>query len=126
MGAKIERFEDVRAWQEARELCRLVYGLTSGGRFAKDFGLRDQIQRATVSVMANIAEGFDRRTKKDFRHFLGIALGSCSEVKSHLFVALDQGYISPEDFNSAYRRAVATSRLIFTFMRRLSADLDGT
>lgn len=73
---KIERFEEIKAWQEARALTRMVYELTKGDRFARDFGLRDQIQRAAVSVMANIAEGFERQSRKDFRHFLGIALGS--------------------------------------------------
>jgi four helix bundle protein len=119
----IERFEEIKAWQEARVLTRMVYELTKGERFARDFGLRDQIQRAAVSVMANISEGFDRRSRKDFRHFLGIALGSSSEVRSHLYVALDQGYIDEAAFKSVYTQAETTSRLIFGFMKRLSESI---
>jgi four helix bundle protein len=117
---KIERFEDIKAWQEARELARLTYSLTKQPAFTKDFGLKDQIQRAAVSVMANIAEGFDRRTKKEFTNFLSIALSSATEVKSHLYVALDQGYITKADFDAAYERCTQASRLIFGFMKYLS------
>jgi len=119
----IERFEEIKAWQEARVLTRMVYELTKGERFARDFGLRDQIQRAAASVMANIAEGFERQSRKDFRHFLGIALGSSSEVRSHLYVALDQGYIDDPAFKEAYTQAETTSRLIFGFMKRLSESI---
>lgn len=120
---KIERFEEIKAWQEARALTRMVYELTKGDRFARDFGLRDQIQRAAVSVMANIAEGFERQSRKDFRHFLGIALGSCAEVRSHLYVALDQAYIDETKFQAAYTQGENASRLIFGFMRRLSESI---
>lgn len=117
---KIERFEDIKAWQEARKLTKLVYDLTKRPAFAKDFGLKDQIQRAAVSVMANIAEGFERRSHKEFNKFLGMALSSAAEVKSHLYVALDQGYIEQSDFEAAYERCSQASRLIFGFMKYLS------
>jgi four helix bundle protein len=124
VGQKIERFEDIVAWQEARELNREVYRLGESSRLAKDFALRDQIRRASISIMANIAEGFERRSKRDFRHFLGIALGSTAEVRSHLYIALDLGYLEQTDFDKLYQRATLISRLIFGFMKRLSTDID--
>lgn len=119
----VQRFEDIRAWQEARELVREVYALTDGQEFSRDFGLKDQVRRASGSVMANIAEGFERRTRRDFRHLLGIALGSSAEVRSHLYIALDRGYVTQAQFDSAYSRALHASRLIYRFMRRISQDL---
>ena len=80
--AKIERFEDLISWQKARELNRLIYKASNNGAFAKDYGLRDQLRRASISVMSNIAEGFERKTPKDFAHILDQAKGSCGEVRS--------------------------------------------
>lgn len=88
-----KRFEDIMAWQKARRVTNLIYNVTKNGDFAKDFGLRDQIRRASVSIMANIAEGFARRSDKDFAYFLNISRSSTAEVQSHLYVAMDQGYI---------------------------------
>jgi len=116
---KLERFEDIVAWQEARKLTCLVYDLTKRASFSKDFGLRNQIQRAAVSVMANIAEGFDRRSRKEFSSFLSMALASCAEVRSHLYVALDQKYIGQSDFDDAYAVCNRTSRLVFALMKSL-------
>lgn len=99
---KIEKFEDIQAWQKARELTKQVYKVTKNIQFAKDFSLKDQIRRAVVSIMANIAEGFARRTNKEFINFLTIAHGSAAELQSHFYVALDQGYISEKDFQSLY------------------------
>ena len=96
---KITTFEDLIAWQKARELTREIYKVTKNGEFKKDFGLRDQIQRACVSIMSNIAEGFDRASRAEFHQFLVIAKGSCAEVKSQLYVAFDVGYISNTRFN---------------------------
>ena len=96
---KITTFEDLIAWQKARELTREIYTVTKSGEFKKDFGLRDQIQRACVSIMSNIAEGFDRASRAEFHQFLVIAKGSCAEVKSQLYVAFDVGYISNKRFN---------------------------
>ena len=117
---KIERFEDIKAWQEARKLTKLVYTLTGRSSFAKDHGLRNQTRRAAVSAMANIAEGFDRRSDKEFTSFLNMALASVTEVKSHLYVALDQGYIEQSDFDMAYEQCSQTAMLIFGFMKYLS------
>ena len=91
--AKIEKFEDIEAWQKARGLSKAVYAVTGDGTFARDFGLRDQIRRAAVSVMSNIAEGFDRGGNRELTQFLYIAKGSAAEVQAQLYVALDAGYL---------------------------------
>ena len=116
---KIERFEDIQGWQEARKLTKEIYNLTKGFPFKKDQGLCGQIQKAAVSIMANIAEGFDRQSKKEFIKFLYYASGSGSEVQSHLYVALDQEYISGEDFADAYSQAQKAKRLINGFISYL-------
>lgn len=95
---KINRFEDIQGWQKGRELTKLIYKLTKLGNFRRDLSLCNQIQKASVSVMANIAEGFDRQTRKEFSQFLKYSSASASEVQSHLYVALDQEYISECDF----------------------------
>jgi four helix bundle protein len=99
-----KRFEDIMAWQKARQVTNTVYNVTKNGEFAKDFSLRDQIRRASVSIMANIAEGFARRSDKDFAYFLNISRSSAAEVQSHLYVALDQGYIEQKEFNEIYKQ----------------------
>src|SRR5687768_1000934 len=100
--AAFKKFEDILAWQKARQATKLIYQTTSFGNFSKDFGLRDQIRRSSVSVMANIAEGFGRRSDKEFANFLNIAHGSIAETQSHLYIALDLNYLSQEDFNDLY------------------------
>lgn len=117
--AKIERFEDILAWQKARELVAAIYETSSDGRFAKDFGLRDQIRRAAVSIMLNIAEGFARKTNREFFQFLVIAHGSAAEVQAALYVALDQKYISQEHFENLYKMADETSKTIMGFSKYL-------
>lgn len=122
--AKIERFEDIVAWQKARELVREVYSMSSDGRFAKDYGLRDQLRRAAVSVMLNIAEGFARKTNKEFIQFLVIAHGSVAEVQSALYVALDQKYIGQVQFTSLYELSDDTSKIIMglsNYLRKCSS-----
>ena len=116
---KIERFEDIQGWQEARKLTKKVYELTNGFPFKKDLGLRGQVQEASVSIMANIAEGFDRQSKKEFSKFLNYASASASEVQSHLYVALDQKYISEEDFRVSYAQTQKTKSLINGFISYL-------
>jgi four helix bundle protein len=118
----IQRFEEIRAWQAARELTKLVYELTKQPRFARDMALSNQLRRAAVSVMANIAEGFDRRSRKEFSNFLNIAYASVTEVKSHLYVALDQGYISSEQFDRTYAQCAETAKMILGFMQYLVSD----
>ncbi len=112
MTQKVERFEDLIAWQKARQLTSDIYRLTSHGEFAKDFGLRDQIRRAAVSVMSNIAEGFDRGSRGEFHQFLVIAKASCAEVRSQLYVALDVGYIIQEVFSNLNSSTCELSRII--------------
>ena len=124
--ATIKRFEEIKAWQEARELARLVYSVTRKGSLAKDFGLKDQIQRAAVSVGSNIAEGFARNGNKEFTKFLWIAKGSATEVQSQLYTAKDIGYVSDDDFNSVYSKAESCIILIYRFLKSLrSSSLSG-
>jgi four helix bundle protein len=118
---KIERFEDIQGWQKARKLARLVYQVTSQGAFARDFRLRDQIQDAAGSVMANVAEGFDGGSDVEFIRFLRYARRSASEVQSHLYLALDQGYIAQAQFDAIYETAAETKRLIGGFIRYLQS-----
>lgn len=114
--AKIQRFEDIVSWQKARQLTQLVYQYSNGPKFRADFGLRDQIRRAAVSVMSSIAEGFERGGDKEFIQFLSQAKGSCGEVRSQLYVASDQGYLIPSQFNEITEIAVETSKVISGFM----------
>jgi four helix bundle protein len=117
----IKRFEDVQAWQEARLLTQQIYTLTQSGASAKDFGLKDQIQRVTVSVMANIAEGFDCGSKAEFIRFLGIARRSAVKVQSLHYAALDIGYITEDIFKFYYAQADKTKALVGGFMHSLKS-----
>ena len=116
---RIERFEDIEAWKEARKLVNMVYDLSNEGLFSKDFSLRNQIRGASVSVMSNIAEGFDRETNREFIQFLIVARASASEVKSQLYVALDRRYIVQDAFKEAYEQATRVVSLIDGFIRYL-------
>lgn len=117
--ATIKRFEDIQAWQKARDVTRLIYQVTAEGCFAKDYGMRDQIQRASVSIIANIAEGFGRHSDKEFANFLSIAHGSASEVQSHLYIALDLKYIDQHTFQKLYELLDEVSRMTLAFAQRL-------
>jgi len=117
---KIERFEDIKAWQEARALVKITYNAIKSDRgFGSDYKFREQIQSAAVSIMSNIAEGFSRRTTKEFAQFLFIAKGSAAEVQSQLYVALDQGYISAGKFNEVYSKSDEVARLLSGFIQYL-------
>ena len=116
---KIERFEDIEAWQLARELTRKVYGLTKKPRFAKDYGLKGQIQEAAGSSMHNIAEGFDAETNAEFIRFLRYAKRSCTEVQSELYVALDEQYMSLDEFKDVYEQAARTRAAVRGFINYL-------
>ena len=117
--ATIERFEDIEAWKKARSLTRNIYQISSAGEFARDYGLRDQIRRAAVSGMSNIAEGFERGGNKEFIQFLSNAKGSVGEVRSQIYVALDARFVSQVQFDHLYGEATETSRLIAGLMRYL-------
>jgi four helix bundle protein len=120
---KIERFEDIEAWREARELVRKVYSLLDG---TKDYGFRDQMQGSAVSVMSNIAEGFDRGSNKEFIQFLTVARGSASEVRSLGFAALDLGYIDEITFHEISRSCTKLTNLINGFIRYLRTSHRGS
>ncbi|TKB74007.1 MAG: four helix bundle protein [Nitrospira sp.] len=106
------RFEDLIAWQKARELTKKVYEVTGKGHFAKDFGLRDQVRRSSVSIMANIAEGFERARQSEFHQFLSIAKSSCAERRSHLYVAHDAKYVDDGTFNELMSLAKEVSLVL--------------
>lgn len=113
---KLTRFEDLDCWKEARQLTRQVYEAVHQNRkWQMDVRLCSQIQSAAGSVMANIAEGFVRRSNKEFMQFLFIAMSSAAEVQSHLYIAVDQGYVSKETFESIYKQADKTARIISRF-----------
>jgi len=118
--ALIQRFEDIQAWQEARILVKMIYQLTNKEKFSKDFGMRDQIRRAAVSVMNNIAEGFDCESKIEFARFLGIARRSAVEVQSVLYAAMDVEYIGQAEFDVHYEQARKAKALIGGFKRSLT------
>jgi four helix bundle protein len=117
--ATIRQFEDVQAWQRARELTRAIYGCTRSGTFAKDYQLRDQIRRAATSVMSNIAEGFERSGTGEFIQFLAMAKGSTAEVESFLYIALDESYITSDQFKRLRSLTTSTKGLIAGFMHYL-------
>jgi four helix bundle protein len=112
LPGRANTFEDLFAWQEARKLARAVYGATAAGPLSKDWGLRDQLRRASASVMANIAEGFERGRRSEFHQFLSIAKGSCAEVRSLLYVANDAGLLDQEVFDLLIAQALSVSRLV--------------
>jgi four helix bundle protein len=116
---KIVQFEDIEAWQLARELARKVYRLTKKPRFAKDYGLKRQIQDAAGSSMHNIAEGFDSETNAEFIRFLRYAKRSCTEVQSELYLALDEEYISTDEFKDVYEQARKTRAAVYGFIKYL-------
>ena len=120
--ARIERFEDIEAWQKARRLTKSIYQMTAQGGFSRDYALINQIRRAAVSVVGNIAEGFERGGDKEFVQFLATAKGSCGEVRSYLYVALDLGYIDGAHHEQACKSAAEISRMIAGLMRHLTGS----
>lgn len=110
--SKIQRFEELDAWKKARSLNALIYAVSGTGDFARDFALRDQIRRAAISVVSNIAEGFERDGDKEFTQFLFMAKGSCGEVRAQLYLALDCAYITREQFSELVANAMEVSRMI--------------
>lgn len=122
----IKNFEEIEAWQMARELTKAVYAVVQSSSFSHDFGLRDQIRRASVSIMANIAEGFERDGNKEFVQYLSQAKGSSAEVRSHLYVALDARYIDQQTFDTLSNLTVRIGKALACFIKHLrSSDLSG-
>ena len=125
--AKINKFEEIESWKKARRLTSEIYRWTSSGKFVHDFGLKDQIRRASVSILSNIAEGFERGGDKEFLQFLAIAKGSCGEVRAQLYVALDQEYFSLDEFEGLSKAAIEVSQLIAGLIKYLKgSDLHGS
>ena len=112
-------FEEIQAWQKAREATRRVYEITANNRFGRDYGLINQLQRSSVSMMANIAEGFGRHSDKEFANFLNMAHGSAAETQSHLYVALDLGYLDQESFAKLYALIDEVSRMTLRLAQHL-------
>jgi|SRR6056297_1240206 len=124
--AKIEKFEDLEVWQVARELCKIVYSLTKKDPFCKDFELVRQIRKSSGSIMDNIAEGYERDGNKEFIQFLSISKGSCGEVRSQSYRALDQSYISKEEFEELYNKASSISKMLSGFINYLrKSEING-
>ena len=109
MSSQIQKFEDLIAWQKARALAKVIYKMTEAGKFSRDFGMRDQIRRAAVSIMSNIAEGLERMGRAEFHQFLVIAK---AEVRSQLYIAHDIGYIDREQFEEIHSLAEEVGRII--------------
>ena len=125
--ATISKFEDIEAWQLAREMTKAIYAISNDGAFARDFGLRDQIRRASVSIMSNIAEGFERGGDKEFFQFVSLAKGSSGEVRAQLYVALDAGYIDQQTFSRLSDMATQINRMLAGLMKYLrSSELKGS
>ena len=117
--ASVERFEDLQAWQLARAVARKVYAAASSGPFSRDFGLKDQMCRAAVSILSNIAEGFERRSDKSFQNFLSIANGSAGELRAQLYVALDLGYLSQEQFDDIQSDVIRIGKMVVGLIQYL-------
>lgn len=125
--ATIKSFEDIEAWRASRKLSRDIYDLTLKGSFYLDFGLKDQINRSSGSIMDNIAEGFERGGTREFIQFLSIAKGSCGEVRSQLHRAFDRSHVHKSEFEFLQEQAIKVSRMISGFMQYLrSSDIKGT
>jgi len=121
---KIERFEDLIAWQKARILTKKIYEITNKGDFARDYGLRDQIRRASVSVMSNIAEGFERFNQKEFHYFLNVGKSSCGEVRSRLYISYDVGYIGNAKFTELRNDCIELSKILGKLRSTVEAKMN--
>ena len=115
----ITRFEELQVWQKAKRLCVDVYRMTGNGPFARDFGLRDQIQRAAVSVMSNIAEGFERNSRAEFARFISIARGSAGEVRSQVYLARELGYVNEADCSALLASCAEITRMLIGLRKSL-------
>lgn len=116
-------FEQIISWKKARKLNTLVYQISSKSNFSKDFALRDQIRRASISISSNIAEGFGRKSPKEFIYYLNVAQASCYEVKSQLYLALDINYINQEEFELLFAICEEISKTIYGLIKHLEKNL---
>jgi len=122
---RIRRFEQIDAWKTARNLTKDIYAVSTAGAFHRDFALRDQIRRAATSVMANIAEGFSRRSDREFVQFLFVSKASAAELQSHLYVALDQSYVNPTEFEQLYDKTDHCASQVSNFITFLLGHSKG-
>lgn len=122
--AAIERFEDIQSWQKGRELCKIVYDATRNEPFSRDWGLRDQIRRAAISIVSNIAEGFESQSNRTFIRYLYIAKSSCGEVRAQAYAALDQQYITQPEFDTIYAKSTEVGKLLGGFISYLAKHPD--
>jgi len=120
--ATIKKFEDIEAWQKARELAKTIYDVTAAGKFSRDFGLKDQMRRSAVSILSNIAEGFERGGDKEFVQFIAMAKGSSAEVRAQLYVAFDQGYVDQETFECLSDSTIQINRMLSGLMKYLRSS----
>lgn len=120
--SKIKKFEDIKAWQKARDLTKKIYKITNTGEFSKDFALQSQIRKAATSIMLNIAEGFGRKSDREFKQFLIYSHGSSAEFQSALYIALDQKYISQKKFEELYSLSEEISKMLMNFSQYLSKN----
>ncbi len=120
---KVNSFEELDIYKRSRQLTKDIYGLTKNSRFSKDYGLKDQIQRSAVSVMSNIAEGFERKSNMEFVRFLFIAKGSCAEVRAQLTVALDQEYTNNTIYDKLYNDCKCISAMTSSLIKYLSKSI---
>jgi len=118
---KIEKFEDLIVWQKAMDLCREIYQVTSQGKFYKDWGLRDQIRRASVSIPSNIAEGFERHSDRELRHYLNMAKGSAGEVRTQLTLARNLEYVSPLEAEILLKLCLEVSRMLAGYRKKVKS-----
>ena len=125
--SKFTQFEDIESWKKARKITNKIYDLSDKGSFGRDFSLKDQIRSASVSIMSNIAEGFEREGNREFMNFLSIAKGSCAETRSQLYIALDREYLSNTEFEEVNAELLQTGRLIGGLMAYLNrSDFKGS
>lgn len=122
--SNIKSFEDIQSWKKARALNKLIYSVTLVNiEFNKDYGLKDQIRRSSISITSNIAEGFDRETNKEFKRFLYIAKGSAAELKSQLYLAFDLGYLKSNEFDILLKEVNEISKLLYGLIKYLNENL---
>ena len=119
---KIENFEDIKSWQHARRVTNKIYDLSDSGRFNYDFALKNQIRKSSLSILSNIAEGFERNGNREFINFLYIAKGSCGEARAQLYIALDRRYVSKEEFETVHSELTRISGLLSGFIKYLKGS----
>ncbi|MBK6641005.1 MAG: four helix bundle protein [Bacteroidia bacterium] len=122
--APIIKFEDIQAWQRARELNKIIYTESNLQAFSKDFALKDQIRKSSISIMSNIAEGFERKSNNEFKYFLNVAKGSAGELRSQLYICFDLNYINDEIFNQCQKMASEISSMLNSFIKYLEKNPD--